>query len=93
MPSTWLSFHRADSDDGPSRRLPQTRQGNGHRHHWIERRAERPRSSRQKDIAIVFAPNMSVGVNLCFRLLRLAARVMGGDADIEDYRGAPPALG
>ena len=25
------------------------------------------------DIAIVFAPNMSVGVNLCFRLLQLAA--------------------
>jgi 4-hydroxy-tetrahydrodipicolinate reductase len=35
------------------------------------------------DIGIVFAPNMSVGVNLCFRLLDLAARVMGADADIE----------
>jgi 4-hydroxy-tetrahydrodipicolinate reductase len=35
------------------------------------------------DIGIVFAPNMSVGVNLCFRLLDLAARVMGEDADIE----------
>lgn len=35
------------------------------------------------DIAIVFAPNMSVGVNLCFRLLQLAAKVMGDDADIE----------
>ena len=35
------------------------------------------------DISIVFAPNMSVGVNLCFRLLELAARVMGDDADIE----------
>jgi 4-hydroxy-tetrahydrodipicolinate reductase len=34
-------------------------------------------------IGIVFAPNMSVGVNLCFRLLELAARVMGEDADIE----------
>ncbi|MEN8213081.1 MAG: 4-hydroxy-tetrahydrodipicolinate reductase [Pseudomonadota bacterium] len=32
---------------------------------------------------IVFAPNMSVGVNLCFKLLDLAARVMGDDADIE----------
>ena len=40
-------------------------------------------SAAAKDIAIVFAPNMSVGVNLCFRLLELAARVMGGDADIE----------
>lgn len=33
--------------------------------------------------AIVFAPNMSVGVNLCFKLLDIAARVMGDDADIE----------
>jgi len=33
--------------------------------------------------AIVMAPNMSVGVSLCLRLLDLAARVMGEDADIE----------
>jgi 4-hydroxy-tetrahydrodipicolinate reductase len=36
-----------------------------------------------KDMAIVFAPNMSVGVNLCFKLLDIAARVMGDDCDIE----------
>jgi 4-hydroxy-tetrahydrodipicolinate reductase len=36
-----------------------------------------------KDIGIVFAPNMSVGVNLCLRLLQLAAEVMGEEADIE----------
>jgi 4-hydroxy-tetrahydrodipicolinate reductase len=36
-----------------------------------------------QDIAIVFAPNMSVGVNLCFRLLETAARVLGEGADIE----------
>jgi 4-hydroxy-tetrahydrodipicolinate reductase len=35
------------------------------------------------EVGIVFAPNMSVGVNLCFRLLELAAQVMGEDADIE----------
>lgn len=35
------------------------------------------------DIALVQAPNMSVGVNLCFKLLDLAARVMGEDTDIE----------
>lgn len=34
-------------------------------------------------IPVVFAPNMSVGVNLCFKLLDIAARVMGEDADIE----------
>ena len=35
------------------------------------------------DIAIVFAPNMSVGVNLCFKLLETAARVLGDDYDVE----------
>ena len=35
------------------------------------------------DIPIVFAPNMSVGVNLCLRLLAIAARVLGDDVDIE----------
>ncbi len=35
------------------------------------------------DTAIVFAPNMSVGVNLCFKLLDLAARVLGDEVDIE----------
>ena len=36
-----------------------------------------------QDIAVVFAPNMSVGVNLCFKLLDMAARVLGDDVDIE----------
>jgi len=35
------------------------------------------------DIAIVFAPNMSVGVNLTFKLLDIAARVLGDNVDIE----------
>jgi 4-hydroxy-tetrahydrodipicolinate reductase len=36
-----------------------------------------------KEIAIVYAPNMSVGVNLSFKLLEIAARVMGEEADVE----------
>ncbi len=36
-----------------------------------------------KNMAIVFAPNMSVGVNLSLKLLDMAARVIGEDADIE----------
>ncbi|VAW83031.1 4-hydroxy-tetrahydrodipicolinate reductase [hydrothermal vent metagenome] len=36
-----------------------------------------------KDIAVVFAPNMSVGVNLCLKLLDMAARVLGDEVDIE----------
>ena len=35
------------------------------------------------DIPIMFAPNMSVGVNLCFKLADLAARVLGDDFDVE----------
>ncbi len=36
-----------------------------------------------EEVAIVLAPNMSVGVNLCLGLLELAARTLGDDADIE----------
>ena len=35
------------------------------------------------EIAIVLAPNMSVGVNLCLKLLDMAARVLGEEVDIE----------
>ena len=33
--------------------------------------------------AIMFAPNMSMGVNLCFKLLEVAAKVLGDEVDIE----------
>ena len=36
-----------------------------------------------QDIAIVFAPNMSVGVNLAFKLVEMAAKVLGDNVDIE----------
>lgn len=36
-----------------------------------------------QQIGIVFAPNMSVGVNLCLKLLDMAARVLGDSVDIE----------
>jgi len=36
-----------------------------------------------RHIPIVFAANFSVGVNLCLKLLEIAARVMGDEADIE----------
>ncbi|UPW19779.1 4-hydroxy-tetrahydrodipicolinate reductase [Agarivorans sp. TSD2052] len=39
------------------------------------------------DIAIMFAPNMSVGVNLVFKLLEVAAKVMGDYTDIEIIEG------
>jgi 4-hydroxy-tetrahydrodipicolinate reductase len=36
-----------------------------------------------EEIAIVFAPNMSIGVNLCFKLTEIAAKALGDDVDIE----------
>lgn len=36
-----------------------------------------------QQIAIMFAPNMSIGVNLCFKLLEMAAKVLGDEVDIE----------
>jgi 4-hydroxy-tetrahydrodipicolinate reductase len=36
-----------------------------------------------KDMALVLAPNMSVGVNLCFKLIDMAASVLGEEADVE----------
>ena len=36
-----------------------------------------------KDIAIVFAPNMSVGVNVTFKLLEIAAKILNEGYDIE----------
>lgn len=43
----------------------------------IERAAE--------SIAIVMAPNYSVGVNLSFKLLEMAAKVLGDDYDVEVF--------
>jgi 4-hydroxy-tetrahydrodipicolinate reductase len=36
-----------------------------------------------ESIAIVYAPNMSVGVNLCLKLLQMAAQVLGDEVDVE----------
>ncbi len=36
-----------------------------------------------KKMAVVLAPNMSVGVNLCFKLIDLAASVLGEEVDVE----------
>ncbi len=38
-------------------------------------------------IPVVFAPNMSVGVNLTLKLLEMAARVLGDEVDIEIIEG------
>ena len=40
-------------------------------------------SNAAKQISVMFAPNMSVGVNLCFKLLDMSARLLGYDVDIE----------
>src|SRR5690554_3971948 len=40
-------------------------------------------SKASEKTAIVFAPNMNADVNLCFKLLELAAKIIGEEADIE----------
>ncbi len=40
-------------------------------------------TSAAEKIGIVFAPNMSVGVNLCLKLLEMAATVTGDEFDVE----------
>ena len=35
------------------------------------------------DIPLLIAPNMSVGVNVCFRLIDIASRALGAESDIE----------
>jgi 4-hydroxy-tetrahydrodipicolinate reductase len=40
-------------------------------------------SEAAREIPVVLSPNMSVGVNLCFKLLDLAARVLGDEVDVE----------
>ncbi len=46
-----------------------------------EQKAEIERAA--LDIPIVLAPNMSIGINLCFKLLEIAAKVIGEQTDIE----------
>jgi 4-hydroxy-tetrahydrodipicolinate reductase len=36
-----------------------------------------------RDIPIMMAPNMSIGVNLCFKLIEVAAKTLGDDVDVE----------
>ena len=36
-----------------------------------------------RDTAIVFSPNMAVGVNVAFRLAEIAARILGDEYDVE----------
>lgn len=36
-----------------------------------------------RELPVIWSPNMSVGVNLCFRMTELAARVLGEDYDAE----------
>lgn len=44
---------------------------------------ERKISAASENCSIVYAPNMSVGINLCIRLLQTAAKVLGDEVDIE----------
>ncbi len=47
----------------------------------VEQRATITEASRR--VGVVFAPNMSIGVNLLFRLVTEAARILGDEYDVE----------
>jgi 4-hydroxy-tetrahydrodipicolinate reductase len=46
-----------------------------------------------RDIAIVMAPNMSIGVNVAMKLVEMASRSLGTDYDVEVFEVAPQAQG
>ena len=48
-----------------------------------DRKLEASMKAAGGDIALVYAPNMSIGVNLCLKLLQTAAAVLGDSVDIE----------
>jgi 4-hydroxy-tetrahydrodipicolinate reductase len=54
-----------------------------HWHHRLRCQRQESDCAAAQDIPIVFAPNMSVGVNVVFKLLDLAARIMDEGYDIE----------
>jgi 4-hydroxy-tetrahydrodipicolinate reductase len=58
-------------------------ESHGHRHHGLDAEQKQLLAEAGKDIPIVFAANFSVGVNLSLKLLDMAARVLGDEADIE----------
>jgi len=49
----------------------------------VDQSLEQKMRQAAETIAIMYAPNMSVGVNLCLQLLATAARVLGDSVDIE----------
>lgn len=49
----------------------------------LDDRGRRAVEEAGRAIPIVFAPNMSVGVNVCLKLLELAARALGDSVDVE----------
>jgi 4-hydroxy-tetrahydrodipicolinate reductase len=55
----------------------------GDRHHRLHRRQKAEIAAAAKDIAIMMAPNMSVGVNVTLKLLEMAAKALATGYDIE----------
>ena len=63
--------------------MPRPRQRDGHRHHRFDDAGKQAIRDAAQEIAIVFAANFSVGVNVLLKLLEKAAKVMGDYTDIE----------
>ena len=67
------------------RRVPRGEEEAGHRHHRLQARADREIRAAAKDIAIVMAPNMSIGVNVALKLVEMASQALGPDYDVEVF--------
>ena len=72
---------RAHARAPPARRRPGRRRGR--RHDRAPGRAGRRDPTAGDRVPIMFSPNMSVGVNLAFRVLALMAKALGDDYDVE----------
>ena len=79
-----IDFTRPDGHARARRRVRAARRRRGRRHHRARRRAEGRRCAATRHaVPIVFAANMSVGVNVLLSLVEQAARALGPGYDIE----------
>jgi hypothetical protein len=75
----------APGDCRPSRRLRRGKAADRHRYDRTRRGAARADRAAAKQIAIVLAPNMSLGVNLLLKLVELTAGKLDASYDIEVF--------
>jgi 4-hydroxy-tetrahydrodipicolinate reductase len=78
-----IDFTRPEGTLAHLHGVPRARGQDGDRHHRLHRGQKAEIARRRSDIAIVMAPNMSVGVNVTLKLLEMAAKALATGYDIE----------